>query len=177
VVARSSLFATVLMLLACPGLLLGQPTAGEGRTLERRGRYEDAAAVYRTVLENDRASVAAWLGLERSLEEVDRLESLTPALDSALEALPADGFLHELQLRVWMKLGLPDSVTAAARRWIRLVPNSPNPYREWAHILSREGNTNGAHAVLATRSSTVEPNSLTQAWRSDRLVSRTVRVC
>ncbi len=147
-VARSSLFATVLMLLACPGLLLGQPTAGEGRTLERRGRYEDAAAVYRTVLENDRACVAAWLGLERSLEEVDRLESLTPALDSALEALPADGFLHELQLRVWMKLGLPDSVTAAARRWIRLVPNSPNPYREWAHILSREGNTNGAHAVL-----------------------------
>ena len=65
---RNSLLVALSFLLASPALLAGQPTAGEGRTLERRGLYDEAAAVYRAVLENDRVSVAAWLGLERSLE-------------------------------------------------------------------------------------------------------------
>ncbi len=147
-VARSYLPVAVCVIALLPTMALGQPTAGEGRTLERRGSYEDAARVYRAVLENDQASVAAWLGLERSLEQLERLESLVPALDSALEVSPADGFLRELQLRVWMKLDLPDSLTAAARSWIELAPESANPYRQWAHTYTRAGNTAEALAVL-----------------------------
>ncbi len=147
-VVRKLLLAGVLALVAFPALVVAQPTAGEGRTLERRGLYEEAAVVYRVVLENDQVSVAAWLGLERSLEELDSLVSIAPALDSALEDSPADGFLRELQLRVWMKLGQPDSVMTAARSWMRQVPDSPNPYRQWAHTLSAAGNTIDALAVV-----------------------------
>ncbi len=65
--------AAIVLLAVLPGATIAQATAGEGRTLERRGLYEDAATTYRAVLENDRVSVAAWLGLERVLSELDRL--------------------------------------------------------------------------------------------------------
>ncbi len=147
-VTLRSLLAAICFWIALPANVVAQPTAGVGRTLERRGLYDEAAAVYRSVLENDRVSIAAWLGLERSLAALHQLDSIVAVLDSAVEAIPSDNFLRELQLRVWKKLDQPDSVTAVARRWIRHVPDDPNPYRQWAHVLSGGDNTNAALAVL-----------------------------
>ena len=145
---RSTAVVGLAILMVGPTVMLAQATAGEGRTLERHGRYQDAATTYRAVLENDPVSVAAWLGLERVLFELDQLKFLVPVLDSTLVSFPGDGFLRELQLRVWSSLHLSDSVTVAARRWIELVPDSPNPYRQWAYVLASVGNTDEALAVL-----------------------------
>ena len=147
-VVRKTAIAAIVLLAVLPGATIAQATAGEGRTLERRGLYEDAATTYRAVLENDRVSVAAWLGLERVLSELDRLDSIVPVLDSTIPSEPSDGFLRELQLRVWSNLNQPDSVTAAARRWIETSPDNPNPYRQWAHALASVANTSGAISVL-----------------------------
>jgi tetratricopeptide (TPR) repeat protein len=148
VVVRKTAVAAIVLLAVLPGATIAQATAGEGRTLERRGLYEDAATTYRAVLENDRVSVAAWLGLERALSELDRLDSIVPVLDSTILSEPGDGFLRELQLRVWSNLNLPDSVTAVARRWTETSPDNPNPYRQWAHALASVGNTSDAISVL-----------------------------
>ena len=147
-VVRKVAAAALVLLAATHAATTAQVTAGEGRTLERRGRYEEAATTYRAVLETDHTSVAAWLGLERVLAELDRLESIVPLLDSTIASEPSDGFLRELQLRVWTNLQQPDSVTAVARRWVELAREDPNPYRQWAHALSSVGNTGDAVAVL-----------------------------
>ena len=146
--SRSAAVIGFAILLANPTAAFGQATAGEGRTLERRGRFEAAAATYRAVLDHDPASVAAWLGLERVLSELEQLAEIIPLLDSTIVAVPDDGFLRELQLRVWLNLNLPDSAAAAARRWIELEPDSPNPYRQWALALTSAGNSDDALAVL-----------------------------
>lgn len=146
--SRSAAVIGFAILLANLTAAFGQATAGEGRTLERRGRFEAAAATYRAVLDHDPASVAAWLGLERVLSELEQLAEIIPLLDSTIVAVPDDGFLRELQLRVWLNLNLPDSAAAAARRWIELEPDSPNPYRQWALALTSAGNSDDALAVL-----------------------------
>lgn len=145
---RSAAVAGLAILALWPATNFAQATAGEGRTLERRGRYEDAAAIYRAVLQSDPVSVAAWLGLERVLVELERLDSIVPALDSAILSAPNEEFLRELQLRVWSNMQLPDSVTAAAWRWIELDRDNPNPYRQWSHALASAGDADGALAVL-----------------------------
>ncbi len=125
---------------------LGQ--ASQALELERSGRYQEAAEAYRRAFAEDRTSVAALLGLERMLSRIGQLESLVPVLDSALAAHPESRLVREVQIRVWSSLGLPDSVAAAAWRWIDVAPDSPDPYRQWAFALAQRGNVDTAMKVL-----------------------------
>lgn len=147
-VARNLTHISLVMMLVCSAPAFAQATAGEGRILERRGRYDEAARTYRAVIQDDPTSAAAWLGLERVLEELNQLESMVPVLASALSKSPQNQLLRELELRLWATLQQPDSITSAARRWINVVPGSTQPYRQWAYALSNAGDVEGALAVL-----------------------------
>ena len=125
---------------------LGQ--ASQALELERSGRYQEAAEAYRRAFAEDRTSVAALLGLERMLSRIGQLESLVPVLDSALAAHPESRLVREVQIRMWSSLGLPDSVAAAAWRWIDVASDSPDPYRQWAFALVQRGNVDTAMRVL-----------------------------
>jgi tetratricopeptide (TPR) repeat protein len=121
----------------------------DGTELERRGLYEEALGAYRQVLQTDRTNVTAWLGLERVLGQMNRLESLISLVDSALTELPEDRFLREIQLRAWSSLERMDSLEAAVIRWIQVAPESDDPYRQWAFALARRGDHDRAITILA----------------------------
>lgn len=134
----------------------------EAGELERMGRPADAAARYRAILTTDPASVPALLGLERVYASLERLDSLVPLVRAGLARDSLDPALHSLELRAWFALGRPDSVTAAARRWIALAPRSPDPYREWAFTVAQRGDLVGAKRALAEGSSRLGDAALAQ---------------
>ena len=116
--------------------------------MERSGRHEQAATAYANALELDGTDVAAWIGLERVLTRLGRLETIAPILDVAITSHPANSFLRETQLRVWGALGQDDSLAAAAERWIVYAPGSPDPYRHWASATARRGQSARALEIL-----------------------------
>jgi tetratricopeptide (TPR) repeat protein len=133
------------------GLASAQQALGQaenGLELERRGRYEEAAAAYRSALGSNQSDVATWLGLERVLTRLGQLETMAVLLDSAINRNPADAFMRELELRVWASLGQLDSVAAAAERWMTYAPGSPDPYRHWALTAYRRGESPDAIRIL-----------------------------
>ena len=66
-----------------------------GRELERSGRYEQAATAYLNALQSDGTSAAAWIGLERVLTRLGRLQDITTLLDSVIGLHPANNFLRQ----------------------------------------------------------------------------------
>lgn len=121
---------------------------GRALNLERRGRYEEAAAIYHELLAGDRANDVALLGLERVLTRLAKLESLVSIVDSMLITDSANKLLHQVELRAWASLDRPDSVSAAGVRWVEIFPDSVDPYRHWAIATSRVGRTDKAIDVL-----------------------------
>ncbi|UCG86447.1 MAG: hypothetical protein JSW71_21535 [Gemmatimonadota bacterium] len=140
--------ASYLCLLTIVGAQPASAQSGSGLELERRGRHHEAAAAYRETLGSDQANVGAWLGLERVLTRLGRLETMMSLLDSAISRSPASNFLRELELRAWAALGQGDSVSAAAERWIAYAPEIPDPYRHWARTASRRGESARAIQIL-----------------------------
>jgi len=133
------------------GVAAPLPTAAQrvdGLELERRGLYEQAFEAYRQVLETDPVNATAWLGIERVLGQLDRLETLIRLTDTVLVAVPGSRFVHEIQLRAWSAAGPPDSLAAAAQRWIALAPEATDPYRQWAFALARGGDHEAAIEIL-----------------------------
>ncbi len=150
-------FGPLLALLTLAFLLVA-PRAGhaqdsralaEAAELERTGRYQEAAVRYRALLRTDPVNVPALLGLERVFTPLQRLDSLVPLVRTALGRDSLNRAIHSLELRVWFALSRGDSVTAAARRWIRLDPEAPDPYREWAFTVAQRGDLAGAKRALA----------------------------
>jgi tetratricopeptide (TPR) repeat protein len=142
--ARASL--AVLLLAVGPAPLVAQQV--DGVDLERRGLYEQALEAYRREIETDRADVSAWLGLERLLGQMGRLESLIPLIDTVLTEDPDNRFVREIELRTWSSLGRIDSLEAAAIRWIDVAPEATAPYRQWAFALARRGEYEQAIGIL-----------------------------
>ena len=66
----------------------------DGLELERRGLYEQAFGAYRQVLEADPVNVTTWLGIERVLTQLGRLESLIRLADTVLAAVPDNRFVR-----------------------------------------------------------------------------------
>ena len=116
--------------------------------LEQRGRYGEAIQAYLAAIRDHPVLAEGWRGLERVFTTLGRLDSLIILTDSALAADSQNVLAWEVQLRVWSALEQPDSVAAAARRWIEAAPDSPIPYREWSFTLAREGDVEAAIALL-----------------------------
>lgn len=141
--------ALLLVLLTGAGPLVAQTDlVRNARELERRGRYEDAIALYRDQLRTDPADFQALVGLERIYTRLGRPESLVVHLGAAAAAAPASEFVRELQVRVWSAMKQEDSVEAVIAGWIEAAPESPTPYRQWAFWLAQRGHLPRAREVL-----------------------------
>ncbi|KPJ88983.1 MAG: hypothetical protein AMS18_12890, partial [Gemmatimonas sp. SG8_17] len=152
--------AAVLLLLSVCGPLSLVSQRVEGLELERLGRYEEAVKAYRAELGADRTAVAAWLGLERVLGRMQRLESLISLIDSTLAEMPDYHFVREVQLRVWSSLGDDSRVAAAARQWMEVAPESASPYRQWASAVANTGDTRRAIDILVEGRARLGPVAL-----------------
>ena len=128
----------------CRGLLLTMALVGvAGRAtaqdlmarafdLERRGSYEEAAGVYRSILTTRPGDLGALLGLERSLTPINRLSAMLPEARRAISQSPVPLPAYSIALRAYAAAGLYDSLPRLVDRWAAAAPGDESPFREWA---------------------------------------------
>lgn len=131
-VALVELLATWSLLLSTAGSVSAQDQMSRAFDLELRGSYAQAADIYRGVLNDKPADVAALMGLERSLTPINRLAELLPAVRAALAASPGAAPIFAVGLRAYAAANLLDSLAPLVDQWSRASPGDETPYREWA---------------------------------------------
>jgi tetratricopeptide (TPR) repeat protein len=145
---RLALLLTVVRL-ALPdgGGAAGAQAISQGFELERQGRTEQAAALYKTVLRGDPANIPALLGLERVLPPLGRLGDLLPLVQRALSS-DTGAVVRGLAVRTFTALEENDSVAALVRRWSAAHPGDASTWREWAIALEDHQRFEDARNVL-----------------------------
>ncbi len=135
-------------------LLLASPVAAQADSLnrafdlERRGNYAAAVTAYRAVLASRPGDVSAMLGLERSLQPLNRSAELVPDVSVALASNPSALPLYSIAVRTYGAAGLTDSLKRTVDRWAQLAPGDEAPYREWGNALLARRDRNGAKAAF-----------------------------
>lgn len=107
----------------------------EASTHENRGEYAEAEATLKELLKRQPRSSSAILALERVLRADDRIADLLPVLDTRLADQPVANHVWALKLKVLSETGREDELEETVRRWIRAVPDAPDPYRDGAQAL------------------------------------------
>ena len=124
-----------------------RPSAGASTSsgpVSPRGR----PPVYLSTLRSDPTNLAALLGLERVLPQLQRMPELLPLAQQAVARDSASGSLRGLLVRTYVALDMPDSAMAVAERWARSRPQDEEPYREWALALAEHHFSTEARRVL-----------------------------
>ncbi len=152
--------ALALMLIAGP-VAAQADSLNRAFDLERRGNYTGAVVAYRAVLKNRPADVSAILGLERSLQPLNRSAEMVPDLSVALAANPTSTALYGVAVRTYGAAGMPDSVRRVVEQWAQLAPQDETPYREWGtSLLARRDRAGARAAYLAGRRHLGQPGAL-----------------
>ena len=115
--------------------------------LEASGKYKDAVVLFRTALRTP-AGVNALLGLERVYAELGWSDSLVAPLDTLIAANPQEETYRTVQLRTLQNLGHEADLRRAFDRWVRDMPSSASPYREYARLLLGKNRAVAADSVL-----------------------------
>lgn len=109
-------------------LLVVQSGAGDAERLYREGKYADAAAAYRSLIERDPASAANWAGLGGSLLELGNPGAEMP-LNHALQLKPGDFDIEVLLARAHLQNGNVSAAAALLEPLTERNPNRPEPFR------------------------------------------------
>jgi tetratricopeptide (TPR) repeat protein len=155
--------ALALCLALAAGPLLAQQGGEMARAydLERRSDFAGAEAVYRKLLDGRPADLAALVGLERVLTQLNRPGDLVVPLYRALAADSTKGLIYGLAIRTWTTLAAPDSVRRLGEQWSRVLPTDESAYREWGGALSALGDRAGARrAFLLGRERLKAPDAM-----------------
>jgi tetratricopeptide (TPR) repeat protein len=124
--------AITIALVGLAGRVAAQDLMARAFDLERRGSYEEAARVYRSILTTRAGDLGALLGLERSLTPINRLSAMLPEARRAIAQSPVPLPAYSIALRVYAAAGLYDSLPTLAGRWSAAAPGDESPFREWA---------------------------------------------
>ena len=115
--------------------------------LERRGSYAQAVDAYRGVLASRPGDPSALLGLERSLQPLNRTAEVLVPARAALAAAPGSA-VYGVLVRSFTALGNADSARAAVERWAAAAPGDEAPYREWGMAALARRDQAGARAAF-----------------------------
>lgn len=142
-----------LALLASPLVLRAQAPADttafyKALDLETAGKFKEAAPLFRLALHTP-AAVNALLGLERVYAELGWSDSLVAPLDTLIAQNPNEETYRTVQLRTLESLGHEAALRAAFDKWVRDMPNSPSPYRDYAELLLQKNRAAAADSVLS----------------------------
>ena len=138
---RVASFVLMLTLLGIAAPLMAQRPQvpgdlGVALDAERRGDFAAAAVAYQRALAANQADATALLGLERSLEPLNRSgEMLVPA-QSAVARAPSPA-AYSVLVRAWVTHRNVDSARAAVAGWSAMAKGEPAPYRELVQALVR----------------------------------------
>ena len=116
--------------------------------LEAAGKYREAAPLFRSALQTS-AVVNALLGLERVYAELGWSDSLLAPVEALISASPREETYRTVQLRTLQSLGREPELRKAVDAWVRDMPNSVSPYREYARLLLQKNRAVAADSVLA----------------------------
>ena len=116
--------------------------------LEAAGKYREAAPLFRSALQTS-AVVNALLGLERVYAELGWSDSLIAPVEALIAASPKEETYRTVQLRTLQSIGRESELRKAVDTWIRDMPNSVSPYREYARLLLQKNRAVAADSVLA----------------------------
>ena len=111
--------------------------------LEAAGKYRDAVPLFRSALHTS-AVVNALLGLERVYAELGWSDSLVAPVEALIAANPREETFRTVQLRTLQSLGREADVRRAIDAWVRDLPNSVSPYREYARLLLQKNRATAA---------------------------------
>lgn len=149
------------ILCAVPTLAAQVDSLNRAYDLERRGNYVGAVTAYRAVLRSRPGEVGAILGLERSLQPLNRSAEIAPELSAALAANSTSPALLGVAIRTWTAQGQADSVRRAVDRWAELAPGDEAPWREWGNaLLLKRERASARAAYLAGRQRLGQPDAL-----------------
>src|ERR1700674_689545 len=98
----------VLVLAAFAPATVGQltTTPASPQALFNQGKFQDAAAAYRSAIEKNRSSGPAYSGLVRSLLKLDDVNAAEQESQKALDALPQSSLVHAVRGDVYFRRGL-----------------------------------------------------------------------
>ena len=76
------------------------------RTLFKQGKFQEAAAAYRGITEEDKSSALAYSGLVQSYLKADQIPAADDASAQALALLPRSALVHAIRGDVYFRKGL-----------------------------------------------------------------------
>ncbi len=120
----------------------------EATELEAAGNLQGAVDKLDAVLDENPASLAALVHLERVLAMQGRTEDLVPHLDRLLADDRTSVIAHQMRVRAFAALDREEEIERAAREWIDATPKIEIPYREIARVWQQRGRLDRAAKVL-----------------------------
>jgi tetratricopeptide (TPR) repeat protein len=96
----------VLVLAAFAHNAVGQKADASPQRLFNQGKFQDAAAAYRVLIEKDKSSGLAYSGLVRSLLKLDDVSAAEQESQKALDVLPQSSLTHAARGDVYFRRGL-----------------------------------------------------------------------
>lgn len=103
------LLVTVLVATLLPGQtspIAPADAIASAHTLFQQGKFHEAAAAYRAIVEKDRSSAAGYSGLVQSYLKADDVLAAEKASAEALKALPQSAMAHAISGDVYFRKGL-----------------------------------------------------------------------
>jgi tetratricopeptide (TPR) repeat protein len=111
-------------------IALGQQTPpasdtqlSSARSLFKQGKFQDAAAAYRAIIEKDESSAQAYAGLVQSYLKADDVPAADDASNQALSTLPHAAILHAGRGDVYFRQGLLTEAETEYRAGLELDKN------------------------------------------------------
>jgi tetratricopeptide (TPR) repeat protein len=117
----------LMLVVSSSGRQAGAPRSAEdvasARRLFKQGKFQDAAAAYRTMVEKDRSSGLAYAGLIQSYLKMDDVAAADDAANQALHKLPQSAIVHAVRGDVYFRQGLLAEAESEYRAGLALDKN------------------------------------------------------
>lgn len=100
--------------------LVVHESLASARALFKQGKFQEAAAAYRVILQQDKSSGPAYAGLVQSYLKLDDVGAAAEASTEAIAELPQSGLVHAIHGDVYFRQGLLEESEAEYKTALKL---------------------------------------------------------
>lgn len=139
----------VLVLAAFAHYAASQQADASPQALFNQGKFQDAAAAYRVLIEKDKSSGLAYSGLVRSLLKLDDVNAAELESQKAVDALPQSSLAHAVRGDVYFRRGLFALAEREYKSAIAIEDKCAHAILGLARVYGAESKRNKAHELFA----------------------------